>query len=199
VTCTDFNAEYDDTLGHCRCSDDYFDTSFGCQKWENAHNAISTAIVDEIVNRLQAIFDGGQYPDFTAHQLGKMQLEFWPTMNFKVGKKAHSVCGRRSRTANTNYYMVMQNLHDDFAHYSSMEQSDLSTVTSLIQLYSSFLKQGIFNCRKSGFGNDPTDGSIDANGVTCTPFNMKETFKCRLQYRYAALFNNIFGTGTLTF
>jgi len=83
--------------------------------------------------------------------------------------------------------------------YSGEADTDETAIVNLIQLYNTFLKQSIFNCRLSGYGSDPSDGSTDAGGVTCSFSNKLETFKCRLQYRYGNMFNKVAGAGTLTF
>jgi len=201
VICTDYNAEYDSSSGTCACSSGYTDTTYGCQEWSDAAGAISDDIVDEITTRLEAIYNAGTYSKFTATKYAKMTGDgkFWPKMKTKANSKANSVCGKRSRAANTYYYAAIQDLYDDFETYSAVSTTDLSTLTSLVELYNTFLKKGIFNCNNSGYGDDPTDGSTDANGVTCTSSNKTGTFKCRLQYRFAALYNGVFGSGTLSF
>jgi len=201
VICTDYNAEYDSSLGYCTCSSGYTDSTYGCQEWDDAASSISDDIVDEITTRLQAIYDAGTYSAFTSTKLSKMigSTKFWPKMKSKAADKADSVCGKRSRAANTYYYAAIQDLYDDFETYSAESSTDLSTLTSLVQLYNTFLKKGIWNCNNSGYGDDPTDGSTDANGVTCTNANKTDTFKCRLQFRFKKLYNGVFGSDTLTF
>ena len=90
-------------------------------------------------------------------------------------------------------------IYDNFVSYSAAPDTDETAMINLIQLYNTLLKQSIFNSVKSGYGNDPSDGSTDANGVTCTETNKGKSFKCKLQYRFAAMFNNYAGPGTLTF
>ena len=58
----------------------------------------------------------------------------------------------------------------------------------------------MFNCLNSGFGPDPTDGFTDTDGLTTfTASNWRRSFKGRLTFRWAKLFNKYAGANTLTF
>ena len=82
---------------------------------------------------------------------------------------------------------------------------DRTAVVNLIKLYNIWLQNSIFNCRNSGFGPDPADGT-DAEGAVCVQGpkpkpngNKKWSLKCRIQYQFKRMFNAYAGDNTLTF
>lgn len=197
VICVDYNAEYNATSEVCECSDGYTATTFGCQMFTDITSAAVNDIVDEILTRVTAMEATGNYAKLTSK---KTKWEsYWNQMKSKAGKRAEGTCGVRSRAANPMFYSELLSIYSSLASYSSEEDTDLDTLTNLVKLFDTYMKQGIFNCENSGYGSDPSDGSTDTGGVTCSNANKKASFKCRVQYRFKAMYNKAFGADTLTF
>jgi len=67
---------------------------------------------------------------------------------------------------------------------------DAMALKNLLQWINRFMKTTIWNCKNSGFGNDPTDGSTDANGAVCTAANQGSIYKCKIQSQIAKNFKS---------
>ena len=82
----------------------------------------------------------------------------------------------------------------------ALADDSAAAIADLSKLYYKWLKNTIFNCQNSGFGPDPSDGFTDASGLSAfTPSNWRRSFKGRLTFRFAKLFNKYAGANTLTF
>ena len=98
-----------------------------------------------------------------------------------------------------NHVLDISAIYTSYTAYAAEDITSISALTGLMQLYNDWLKKGIFNCRNSGYGPNPSDGKADNAGVVCDNTNSKKTFKCRLQWQWPQLFNAYAGAGTITF
>merc|ERR1712019_163052 len=189
VICTDYNAEFDAADGVCKCKSGFFDTpEYGCLLFENETDAPSKAIVDEIKDRLQAILDAESWPNFNDNKR-KRTAGFYEKQAVKTERKSKSSCGKKSRGANPLFYKNIKELYEAFKTEADKPDTDGAALANLIELYSVWVKQSLFNCYNMGYGSDPQDGHTDADGVTCEKSNQKETTKCRFEFKQANYYN----------
>ena len=104
VICTDYNADYDSSTGLCACSSGLTDTNYGCIGFTDTGSAAGILIKTEIIRRLTVIQAAGTWPKMDIKSRWTKTQSFWTKMNRKANKKAASVCGSRSQSANTFYH-----------------------------------------------------------------------------------------------
>lgn len=156
--------------------------------FENESDAPSKAIVNQINNRLDEIFNAGIWPKFNEKKLARTKT-FYEKQSAKTELKSNSSCGKKSRGANPLYYSNIKDLAEMYKVEEAKELTDGAALKNLIELYSVWMKQSLFNCYNMGYGSDPQDGSIDKQGKTCEKANQMGSFKCRFEFKQANFFN----------
>ena len=86
VTCRDWLAEYNPSIGVCECPAGYTDTDQGCTAWDNNENDAGDKLMVEIQRRLTHIHDEGSLSTINAKRLAAFE-RFFNNMEKKAGRK----------------------------------------------------------------------------------------------------------------
>merc|ERR1712048_1219879 len=183
--------------------------AFDCKKNENA-DGVNIAFWSCDVTRARVFEDCGEdatdviCTDYNAEfdaadGVCKCKSGFFDTPEYgcllfeketvKTERKSKSNCGKKSRGANPLFYKNIKELYEAFKTEADKPDTDGAALANLIELYSVWVKQSLFNCYNMGYGSDPQDGHTDADGVTCEKSNQKETTKCRFEFKQANYYN----------
>jgi len=187
--CSDYKAFFNPETELCECVDGFYDTTFGCQLFENAECHPSNAIAEEILRRLDVNYDISQ----PLRNLFGDHSESLKTRSCNSAKKA---CGRSSRAANYLYYNDLRTIGSQYKTLRLQPITNVKVIIDLIHLLHSLLKKSLLNCLRGGWGYDPTDALDDVGGIQCTEGGWKDKsqrryLKCRVKIRLNDLLNEI--------
>ena len=86
----------------------------------------------------------------------------------------------------------MRAMSNRLAWIKTFPSSEIGQLSNAIVLLDDFLRTTLWNDRRSGYGPYPAD-TADTYGVVCNYFNGRQSYKCRMRYKFAKMFKNHFG------
>ncbi|CAG5084157.1 Oidioi.mRNA.OKI2018_I69.PAR.g10565.t1.cds [Oikopleura dioica] len=196
IICTDWNAEYDASAGHCVCKTGFVESQdWGCVPWTEEQANI--AILDELERRLQLIYDSGVLED-TFSEMNKTGLDRFlenteermldPT---KGTGKITKPCSKLSLQFHGKTIDEIDYIFHEYTELAAKPDSDISAIGDLAVIYDRFQRLYTWNCPATGYGKYPLipDHSTDVACLTKDEFKL--FLKCRLHYRYNRLIEAI--------